>query len=72
MSAQSRQCGGVSRASRRDQRRKGVIGMLTPVVRETVRNGNRIMPSEFRADPRGGTSEMTSALALGRIDVSAR
>jgi hypothetical protein len=46
--------------------------MLTPVVRETVRNGNRIMPSEFRADPRGGTSEMTSALALGRIDVSAR
>ena len=62
----------LARVAARPREEEGVIGMLTPVVRETVRNGNRIMPSEFRADPRGGTSEMTSALALGRIDVSAR
>jgi hypothetical protein len=46
--------------------------MLTPIVRETVRNGSRIMPSDFRADPRGGTSAMAGALAIGRIGVSAR
>jgi len=49
-----------------------VIGMLTPIVRETVRNGNRIIPSDFRRDPRGTDSAMTGAQPMERFDVSAR
>jgi hypothetical protein len=45
--------------------------MLPPIVRETVRNGNRINAADFRADPRGRDSAMPGAQPMVRIDVSA-